>query len=71
MRFGPSLARATRCPDARRRDPGVAAGHGSEADEPLGLDLRGGVHFLFEVDMATAIEQRLDAYSTDFNKSAA
>jgi len=35
---------------------------------PLGLDLRGGVHFLFEVDMSTAIKQRLDAYSTDFNK---
>jgi preprotein translocase subunit SecD len=35
---------------------------------PLGLDLRGGVHFLFEVDMSTAIRQRLDAYSTDFNK---
>jgi len=35
---------------------------------PLGLDLRGGVHFLFEVDMSTAIKQRLDAYSTDFTK---
>ncbi|MEO8444814.1 MAG: protein translocase subunit SecD [Gammaproteobacteria bacterium] len=35
---------------------------------PLGLDLRGGVHFLFEVDMTTAIKQRLDAYSTDFTK---
>ncbi|MEC7815242.1 MAG: protein translocase subunit SecD, partial [Pseudomonadota bacterium] len=27
----------------------------------LGLDLRGGVHFLLEVDMETAVEQRLDA----------
>ncbi len=35
---------------------------------PLGLDLRGGVHFLFEVDVSTAVRQRLDAYSTDFNK---
>ena len=35
---------------------------------PLGLDLRGGVHFLFEVDMSTAIKQRMDTYSTDFNK---
>ena len=35
---------------------------------PLGLDLRGGVHFLFEVDMTTAIKQRMDTYSTDFNK---
>lgn len=29
----------------------------------LGLDLRGGVHFLLEVDMETAIEQRLEAVS--------
>lgn len=34
----------------------------------LGLDLRGGVHFLFQVDMETAIKQRLERYSTDFNK---
>ncbi len=35
---------------------------------PLGLDLRGGVHFLFEVDMSAAIKQRLDTYATDFTK---
>ena len=35
---------------------------------PLGLDLRGGVHFLFEVDMAAAVKQRLEIYATDFNK---
>ncbi len=35
---------------------------------PLGLDLRGGVHFLFEVDMTTVIKQRLDAYAADFTK---
>ena len=35
---------------------------------PLGLDLRGGVHFLFEVDMSTAMKQRLDSYAADFNK---
>jgi len=35
---------------------------------PLGLDLRGGVHFMFEVDMTTAIRQRLDAYAADFAK---
>ncbi len=35
---------------------------------PLGLDLRGGVHFLFEVDMSAALRQRLDVYATDFNK---
>lgn len=29
----------------------------------LGLDLRGGVHFLLEVDMETAVEQRLEAMS--------
>ena len=29
----------------------------------LGLDLRGGVHFLLEVDMETAVEQRLEATS--------
>ncbi|MFP8965548.1 protein translocase subunit SecD [Pokkaliibacter sp. CJK22405] len=28
----------------------------------LGLDLRGGVHFLMEVDMAEAVSQRLDVY---------
>lgn len=28
----------------------------------LGLDLRGGVHFLLEVDMAQAVAQRLDVY---------
>lgn len=28
----------------------------------LGLDLRGGVHFLLEVDMPKAVSQRLDAY---------
>jgi preprotein translocase subunit SecD len=31
----------------------------------LGLDLRGGVHFLLEVDMSKAIEQRLDTSVTD------
>ncbi len=29
----------------------------------LGLDLRGGVHFLLQVDMATVIEQRMDAWA--------
>ena len=35
---------------------------------PLGLDLRGGVHFMFEVDMSAAIRQRLDTYAADFTK---
>ncbi|HUO81713.1 MAG TPA: protein translocase subunit SecD [Gammaproteobacteria bacterium] len=32
----------------------------------LGLDLRGGVHFLYEVDMDAAIEQVLERMETDF-----
>ncbi len=35
---------------------------------PLGLDLRGGVHFLFEVDIDAAVSQRLDVYAADFNR---
>ncbi len=34
----------------------------------LGLDLRGGVHFLFQVDMQTALRQRLDNYANDFSR---
>lgn len=34
----------------------------------LGLDLRGGVHFLFEVDMEAAILQRLESYAEDFSR---
>lgn len=33
----------------------------------LGLDLRGGVYVLLEVDMDTAIEKRLEAYEIDFD----
>ena len=32
----------------------------------LGLDLRGGVHFLLEVDMESAIDSRLATYQQDF-----
>jgi preprotein translocase subunit SecD len=32
----------------------------------LGLDLRGGVHFLYQVDMDAAIDQTLQRYETDF-----
>ena len=32
----------------------------------LGLDLRGGVHFLYQVDMEAAIEQALQRYESDF-----
>ena len=31
----------------------------------LGLDLRGGVHFLYEVDLDTAVAQYLETYETD------
>lgn len=31
----------------------------------LGLDLRGGVHFLLEVDMVSAVTQRLDVYVSE------
>ncbi len=31
----------------------------------LGLDLRGGVHFLLQVDMQAALQKRLEAYSSD------
>ena len=34
----------------------------------LGLDLRGGVYFLLEVDMDTAIESRLNSYQQDFSE---
>ena len=34
----------------------------------LGLDLRGGVHFLFDVDIDAAVQQRLEQYESDFDK---
>jgi len=34
----------------------------------LGLDLRGGVHFLFEVDIEEAVAMRLQQYESDFDK---
>ncbi|MFO7530622.1 MAG: protein translocase subunit SecD [Marinobacter sp.] len=34
----------------------------------LGLDLRGGVHFLLEVDMDTAVQQRLEALSSQIKR---
>src|SRR5690606_9989072 len=35
----------------------------------LGLDLRGGVHFLMEVDMDTAMRQAVDRYVNEFRTS--
>jgi len=35
----------------------------------LGLDLRGGVHFLYEVDIAAAVSQALERYEADFKQS--
>lgn len=34
----------------------------------LGLDLRGGVHFLMEVDMQAAVERRLDVYASEIKR---
>ena len=34
----------------------------------LGLDLRGGVHFLMEVDLDAAVSQRLDAYASEIKQ---
>ena len=36
----------------------------------LGLDLRGGVHFLLQVDMKAALTKRLDATSADVRATA-
>jgi preprotein translocase subunit SecD len=35
----------------------------------LGLDLRGGVHFLMQVDMDAAVKQALDGYASDLRLS--
>ena len=35
----------------------------------LGLDLRGGVHFLMQVDMQAAITKALDRYQGDFRST--
>lgn len=35
----------------------------------LGLDLRGGVHFLMQVDMEAAIRKKLDSYSSDARRA--
>lgn len=37
----------------------------------LGLDLRGGVHFLLEVDMSKALAQRLDSSASDMRRELA
>ena len=34
----------------------------------LGLDLRGGVHFLMEVDLIAAVSQRLDTYASEIKQ---
>ncbi|MDO5687514.1 MAG: protein translocase subunit SecD [Neisseria sp.] len=35
----------------------------------LGLDLRGGVHFLMQVDMDAALQKKLDSYSGDIRRT--
>ena len=47
------------------RTPGWLRGMGLQPMS-LGLDLRGGVYFLYEVDMVAAIAQALDRYESDF-----
>lgn len=34
----------------------------------LGLDLRGGVHFLMEVDMEAAVDRRLDVFASEIKR---
>jgi len=34
----------------------------------LGLDLRGGVHFLMQVDMEAAVERRMDVYASEIKR---
>ena len=34
----------------------------------LGLDLQGGVHFLFEVDTASVVSKRVEGYADDFSR---
>jgi len=45
--------------------PSWLSGMGAEAMN-LGLDLRGGVHFLMEVDMDAAVRQALEGFSSEF-----
>jgi len=45
--------------------PEWLAGIGAEPMN-LGLDLRGGVHFLMEVDMDAAVKQALNSYASEF-----
>jgi preprotein translocase subunit SecD len=47
------------------RTPGFMRALGLEPMS-LGLDLRGGVHFLYQVDMDAAIDQTLQRYESDF-----
>jgi preprotein translocase subunit SecD len=49
------------------RTPGWLAAIGLKPMS-LGLDLRGGVHFLFQVDMETAVRQSMERYGADFSK---
>ena len=49
------------------RTPGWLASLGLKPMS-LGLDLRGGVHFLFEVDTRTVVEKRLEGYAAEFRR---
>ena len=53
--------------DLVSRTPDWLAGLGLEPMS-LGLDLQGGVHFLFDVDTRTAVTKRIEAYAEDFSR---
>ncbi len=59
--FRYSLARAPRAPEI--------FGRLGLRPMPLGLDLRGGLYLLYEVDVNGAIAQLLDAYEQDFRRA--
>lgn len=56
-----ALARASRAPEFFR-SIGLRA-------MPLGLDLRGGLHLLYQVDVNGAVTQLLDSYEQDFRRA--
>ena len=56
-----ALARASRAPEIFRK-LGLRP-------MPLGLDLRGGLYLLYEVDLKGAVSQLLDSYEQDFRRA--
>ena len=58
--FNTALSYASRAPDVLRN-----AGF---RPMPLGLDLRGGLYLLYQVDVGDAVRQLLDSYDQDFRR---